>query len=142
MKIQASQHDQLPLFGDHIAPRPSYPMLPGFKARGASADASRRIAGAVERLRDRIVSELLIIGAATADEMAERLNEKPLMIRPRFSELHSSGQITSTGKRRRNPNGMSATVWRVTRLPMVGDSPAVGGQADSEAQQSADRGEL
>jgi hypothetical protein len=120
---------QLPLFAETTA-RPCYPETAGFKSRGASAEAARRISGSVAKLRDRIVDELLKNGNSTADEMAVRLNASPLMVRPRFSELRSAGRIAPTGERRRNPSGMSATVWRATRLPMVPDAPALGGPAD------------
>lgn len=111
---------QLPLFAE-VTGRPSYPETAGFKSRGSSAEAARRISGAVHGLRERIVAELLQNGSATADEMAARLGAAPLMVRPRFSELRSAGRIAPTGQRRNNSSGMSATVWRATRLPMVAD---------------------
>jgi hypothetical protein len=106
---------------------PSYPALTSFKTRGSLSNPSHRIAGSVAKLRQRIVDELLRNGRSTADEMAHTLNVSPLMTRPRLSEVRSAGRIAPTGERGRNSSsGLSATVWRATRLPMVPDAAVLG----------------
>lgn len=89
------------------------PALPGFKERGGtSEEAARAIRSRVATLRDNVL-ELLRTGAElTADEIAERLKETPLAIRPRVTELGNLNLIEKTGARRKNVSGMGAAVWR------------------------------
>jgi hypothetical protein len=90
--------------------------------RGAlptSADAGHAIRHKAATLRDRVLvvlaphrSERPWCGL-TADEIAAIVQESPLAVRPRCSELHKAGLIVPTGARRRNASGLLATVWRV-----------------------------
>ena len=105
---------QLSLFP--TAERPGiahYPSRPGFKSFGASAEAARQVAGSASRLRADVLAELRV-SPGTADEIAARLHRSVLSIRPRVSELKAMKEITTTGERRRNESGMSASVWQVT----------------------------
>lgn len=100
-------------FGD----RP-YPSTPGFKIGGTSKEAASKTAGRTEMLRARVVATLTdTIDGLTADEVAFRLKETVLSIRPRLAELRAMGSIEPTGERRTNVSGMSAAVWRVKHGP-------------------------
>jgi hypothetical protein len=91
-----------------------YPDGPGFKAAGASQEAAQEFGGKVTRLRAEVLAELeRWPDGKTADENAILLQRSPLSIRPRMSELRTMGKVLSTGNRRRNESGMSATVWKV-----------------------------
>ena len=59
---------------------------------------------------------VLTRGNYTADEVAERLGESVLSIRPRITELKRMGRIEDTGLRRTNESGHRAAVMR-TRVP-------------------------
>jgi predicted ArsR family transcriptional regulator len=66
-----------------------------------------------ERLRARVLELLAATPAGlTADEIAAKLAESVLAIRPRVSELFHAGLIEKTGARRRNASGLSAHVWK------------------------------
>lgn len=92
----------------------SCPDLPGFKSRGTSSLAARRIAPHPEALRDRVFTFLKTNYPApfTADEVAGRLGVSFLSVRPRLSELRRSELIVPTTERRKNKSGMSAQCWR------------------------------
>jgi hypothetical protein len=92
----------------------SYPMTPGWKARGPSSEAARTIARHATTLRIRAYSLLRdrYPAAYSADQIAESLGETILSIRPRVSELNRSGEIEAAEGRRRNQSGMSAHCWR------------------------------
>lgn len=68
--------------------------------------------GRAQHLRETVLAALKQVGPKTADELADYLNESPLSIRPRFSELNKLGAIVDTGERRRNRSGNTAKVWR------------------------------
>ena len=53
--------------------------------------------------------------AATADEVASKLDRSILAIRPRCTELSHFGLAEDTGKRRRNATGRNAIVWRAIK---------------------------
>jgi hypothetical protein len=87
-----------------------YPENPGFKFRGTSSIAARRIARHATALRDRVHAFLKTNypTAFTADEVADRLCVSVLSARPRITELHR-GMIIKTDLRRKNASGMTAT---------------------------------
>src|ERR1700722_3667582 len=91
-----------------------YPHSPGFKSRGTSSLAARRIAPHAEALRDRVFAFLKANYPApfTADEVADRLDESFLSVRPRLSELRRNALIEPTTERRANKSGMMARCWR------------------------------
>lgn len=64
-------------------------------------------------LRLRAVEVIKEHGPSTADEIALRLNESVLSIRPRITELAYAGILFNTGFRRRNVSGRRAIVWGV-----------------------------
>lgn len=94
-----------------------YPDSPGYKSRGTSSLAARRIASRAEALRDRILTFLKANypAAFTADEVADRLAVSFLSVRPRLSELLRGGLIEPTADRRKNKSGMLARCWRQKR---------------------------
>ena len=59
--------------------------------------------------------QLLEQNELTADEVAERLGQSVLSVRPRISELKAKGKIEATAKRRCNVSGKRAVVWRKKR---------------------------
>jgi len=67
----------------------------------------------IERLRALALQMLAATPAGlTADEIAARLGESVLAVRPRISELFHAGVIEKTGDRRPNASGLSAHVWK------------------------------
>lgn len=98
----------LPLF--------SYPRAPGFKEGTTSRAAALAMTSRASILRNRAFAEIVRAGATglTADEVAERLGETVLAVRPRVSELAKAvpPRILPTGERRRNDSGLKAKVWR------------------------------
>lgn len=93
------------------AERDRYPHSAGYKRNGTSQESATRIAPRARTLRDRVLSALKI-EPLTTDEVAERLGESVLSIRPRFSEALALGLIEETTETRRNRSGRLATVWR------------------------------
>jgi predicted ArsR family transcriptional regulator len=103
-----------------------YPDSPGFKSRGTSSLAARRIAPHAEALRDTVFAFLKANypAAFTADEVADRIEVSFLSVRPRLSELRRSELIEPTTERRKNKSGMMAHCWRAVLSSggMVGDA--------------------
>jgi hypothetical protein len=91
-----------------------YPDSPGYKTGDTSRSAARRIAPHAAALRDRVFSFLRANYPApfTADEVADRLGESFLSVRPRLSELRRSALIEPAAERRKNKSGMLARCWR------------------------------
>lgn len=88
-----------------------YPFLPGYKATGTSQQAAESMRQSAATLRTRALS-LLMDEPLTADEVAQRMNETVLAIRPRCTELLKLGLIEDSGKRRLNASGRPAIVWK------------------------------
>jgi hypothetical protein len=114
---------QLNLFGEALIHQLGdqtghYPITPGYKRPGASADAARAIARTAAGLRGRVLRHLQQYSAGlTADEIARGLELSILTIRPRVSELRAAGAIRETGERRRNESRMTAMVWTIAAEP-------------------------
>jgi len=91
-----------------------YPQAPGWKTDRpeTSKQAAKAIKSRADTLRE-LVLEKYRLGSATADEIAAKLGESVLTIRPRVAELHKQGKLVDTGVRRPNESGHSATVWRL-----------------------------
>jgi hypothetical protein len=96
-----------------------YPESPGFKEGTTSRDAARAILSRAETLRHLVMAEITAAGRSglSADQVAARLGESVLSIRPRLSELSKPVPprlplIVPTGERRTNDSGMKAKVWR------------------------------
>ena len=97
-----------------------YPDVAGSKERGGtSQEAAKAIeaSGDAAHLRTLVLATLKRCGPLTADEIASRLRESVLAIRPRCSELVNQGKVRKTDKRRPNRSGRSATV-----LELVGEA--------------------
>ena len=93
-----------------------YPHRAGAKERTTSLEAAHRIEakGRAKRLRDAVLGAFELGWEGTADELAFRLNESVLAVRPRVSELHKQGRLEHSGTRHKNASGASAHVWRLT----------------------------
>lgn len=89
-----------------------YPSQPGHKGTDTSAAAAEDAKPKSAFLRAKVLGALMAHPAGlTADEVATRLDEHILSIRPRVSELHVSRAIYDTGVRRPNESGRNAIVW-------------------------------
>jgi hypothetical protein len=108
--------DEPDLFGEVVVRK--YPDVPGFKGAPTSRDAGRRISRHAATVRDLVLTEFRAAypRGLGADEIAARLNQSILTVRPRCSELLAAGLIEQTHQRRRNASGMSAAIWRATPL--------------------------
>ena len=91
----------------------TYPTSPGWKGQDTSRAAAEAVAPKAATLRERAWNELRLRGPATPEEVAGRLNEDVMNIRPRFSELNAAGRIEPTGKTRMSRTGRRAKVWRI-----------------------------
>jgi len=89
----------------------NYPFIPSKGKTDTSAAAAPALPQA-KRLQRRVLFALTH-GPATADEVAERLKESVLAIRPRFTELWKQARIEDTGDRRQNASGRNAIVWQL-----------------------------
>lgn len=92
----------------------NYPNEPGWKTTKPETSQAAAVAvrSRAATLRDQVL-EVYRIGSATADEIAAKLNESVLTIRPRVAELHKQGKLADTTFRRKNASGHSAVVWRL-----------------------------
>lgn len=95
--------------------RPSYPQVPGFKARDTSRDSASSTEARAPRLRQLCIDQLMLCGPLTTDECASNLGIDKLSIRPRFSELAATGKVRDSGERRENGSGKRAIVWALVR---------------------------
>lgn len=98
-------------------PVTSYPHTAGFKTeRPETSVAAARNTDAAA-LRERCYAAL-VGNPSTADEVAARIGESILAVRPRISELRAMRRIALTTERRKNTSGHSAAVWRVVRTDL------------------------
>jgi hypothetical protein len=103
----------------------AYPNTPGSKGGGASKDAADAMQSRAETLRSDI-SVLMQKGyRLTADEIAARMNETVLAIRPRVSELVKQNILVKTGERRKNISGMTAHVLKHWSSQTAVELPAI-----------------
>lgn len=91
----------------------TYPQHAGWKEPTTSRDAANAVEPKAKRLRPLVIEDLLRHPASTADEVAARLGETVLSVRPRIAELNRDCLIEKTGIRRRNESGLQANTWRV-----------------------------
>lgn len=87
------------------------PMLPP-PFRETSLDAADAMADRAPILRARVLG-VLATGDHTADEVAAKLGESVLAIRPRVTELAKAGRIADSEARRKSASGRNAIVWRL-----------------------------
>ena len=90
----------------------NYPHIPAIGKTDTSAAAAPSLPLA-KRLQRRVLFALSH-GPATADEVAARMKESVLAIRPRFTELSRAWRIADTGERRKNASGRNAIVWKLS----------------------------
>jgi hypothetical protein len=92
-----------------------YPRRAGYKEATTSKDAADRIErpGRAASLRAAVLGAFELGWTGTADELAHRLGESVLSIRPRVTELHRQGLLSPTTERRKNASGASAHVWKL-----------------------------
>lgn len=91
------------------------PLANGYKVNGTSHDAAPshgRAASCQARILELLEKKVL---NATADEIAEYLDENILTVRPRVSELHKMKLIRRCGERRTNNSGRMADAWELVR---------------------------
>ena len=90
-----------------------YPASPGYKEPTTSQAAAKAVRGRAMTLRIRALKAIRDAGGAglTADEVAEKLGESVLAIRPRITELTLEQSIRDSGLRRANASGVKAKVW-------------------------------
>jgi hypothetical protein len=104
--------DQLSLFDEARG----YPDEPGWKESETSKEAAEDIALRAGTLRRLAYDFILRHPYHTADEVAAALDESPLAIRPRISELRLQGLIVNDG-RGLNRSGKAAHLWRAVFSP-------------------------
>ncbi len=93
----------------------TYPENPGFKGApaGTGAQAAPNYIPQVKGRRAQVLKGLEP-GAATAEELGERIGLHWYLTRPRLSELKALGLVTETGARGRGALGGEVNVWRLT----------------------------
>ena len=89
----------------------NYPDQPGHRGTDTSRAAAASMAPKASLLRDRVLAEIRRC-PSTPDEVAKRLRQTVLAVRPRVTELKAKALIVDTGARRKNASGRSAIVWR------------------------------
>jgi hypothetical protein len=93
-----------------------YPNAPGSQPRDTSQDAGESMRESAPTLRGKALDVLRLDGAATADEIAAKLGQTVLAIRPRITELNKMQLIQDSGSRRANTSGRMAVVWQIKDL--------------------------
>lgn len=92
-------------------PPASYPDRPGYKGRATSFAAAEAISERAPKLRDRVLAAIRK-EPGTPEEVAARLDEPVMNIRPRCSELAAKSLIADSGHRRKAMGGRNAIVWQ------------------------------
>ncbi|MEH0194550.1 hypothetical protein V7S57_02325 [Caulobacter sp. CCNWLY153] len=88
----------------------AYPAQPGHKARATSAEAARGIAPRVKSLRERVL-DAIKVRPGTPEQIAHRIGEPLMNVRPRCSELARQGLIRDSQARADAMGGRKAIVW-------------------------------
>lgn len=89
-----------------------YPEQPGYRNRDTSKEAAEAVQGRAVALRALVLQQISASAGLTADEVADRLGESVLAIRPRVTELSKLSRISDSGARRPNRSGRNAIVWQ------------------------------
>lgn len=97
----------------------SYPDAPGFKAQSTSFAAAVGMAPKAGTLRERVLAAIRL-KPGTPEEIAKRLHEPVMNIRPRCSELLAKGLIANSGLTREAMGGRQAIVWQAAAKPPEG----------------------
>lgn len=90
----------------------NYPDGPGFKVRETSRAAAAAMAPQAKSLRARVFDELKR-APGTPEQIAHRLKEPLMNVRPRCSELAAKGLIIDSEARGTAMGGRRAIIWRV-----------------------------
>lgn len=88
-----------------------YPHAPGFKENDTSRAAAEAMSYRGPTLRKTVYACIVVNPGLTADEIAERVGESVLAVRPRVSELRAFGLIVVDGKGK-NKSGATAHRWK------------------------------
>ena len=96
-----------------------YPDSPGTAPVDTSVDAGARIAGKANIIREQCLT-IFSRGGFTADEVAARIGLHWQSVRPRITELKTTGHIIDTGTRRPSAMGSPQAVFCLTP---VGTTP-------------------
>ena len=97
--------------GDLFRWQDRYPNQPAARGTETSRAAAESARPRAESVREQCLTRIQENGPLTADEVADLLHESVLYIRPRIAELHKSGKIADSGKRRQNTSGQKAIAW-------------------------------
>lgn len=89
-----------------------YPDSPGWKARETSQAAAEAVAPQAKTLRARVLEELRK-APGTPEQLALRLREPLMNVRPRCSELARQGLIEDSQARGTAMGGRKAIIWKV-----------------------------
>jgi len=106
----------LPFFAEEAPASPTrqaeaaYPERPGYRRRDTSKEAADAIGPRAVILRDLVLAEIQR-KPGPADEIATRLRQTVLAVRPRTTELAKLGKIIDSNERRANASGRKAIVW-------------------------------
>lgn len=87
------------------------PMHPPRKVRAPARVEPVAVAGEDGRSASQRVLDALKKQAGTAEQIANRINEPLLNVRPRCSDLVRRGLIRDSGRRGTSMGGQLATVW-------------------------------
>ena len=98
---------QTDFFGEPVR----YPDRPGFKVRDTSRKAAEAMTPKAKPLRDRVLAAIRA-KPGTPEDIAARLREPVMNIRPRLSELSAKGFVMDSGERGPAMGGRQAIVWR------------------------------
>lgn len=88
-----------------------YPERPGAQARETSRAAAAAIAPSAKTLRARVLDEIKK-APGTPEQLAHRMREPLMNIRPRCSELAAKGLILDSQARGQAMGGRKAIIWR------------------------------
>lgn len=91
--------------------------------RQTSIEAMLSVEERAPNLRTRIWRCLAKHGPQTPDEVAERIGESILSVRPQFTLLTKENKIADTGERRTNDSGRKAMVWKALAPAHWRDAP-------------------
>lgn len=91
----------------------AYPDHPGHKARDTARNAAAGIEPKAKSLRARVY-DAIRAEPGTPEQIAERLGEPVMNVRPRISELSARSLVTDSGRRGEAMGGRRAIVWEAT----------------------------
>lgn len=97
----------------------SYPHAPGFKGAETSRAAAIAMAPKVDGLRGLVLAAIRQ-KPGTPEQIAHRINEPLMNVRPRCSELKAKGLIRDSGQRAAAMGGRRAVVWEAVPEPVKG----------------------